>query len=267
MIVDHADRLHEGVDDGRAAEFKAALRQFLGHRARDRGFGGHLAHGAIMVDLRLAVDEIPQQLGKAGAFFHDFEPGARREHRALDLGAIAHDAGVAHQPFDLGRPVARDFFRHKAVEGAAEIFALAQDGDPRQAGLETVEHEFFVERAVVVFRHAPFLIVIGDVERIVLGPWATHQGRIVRVQRSFGGPCRACGNFGFARKRKARPVRLDEPDRHAAGSKRVAVRQRLGRPGRAGRGRRHNRSPPSPRCRPGRAPAMIAAPACGAAPS
>ncbi len=182
MIVDHADRLHEGVDDGRAAKFKAALRQLLGHRARGRGFGRHLAHGAVVVDLRLAVDEIPQQFGKAGAFFHDFEPGARREHRALDLGAIAHDAGVAHQPFDFGRPVARDFLRHKAVEGAAEIFALAQDGDPRQAGLKTVEHELFVERAVVVFRHAPFLIVIGDVERIVLGPRATHQGRIVRVR-------------------------------------------------------------------------------------
>src|SRR5580704_792265 len=52
MIVDHADRLHEGIDDGRAAKFEAAPRQFFGHGARDRGFGGYLAHGAIVVDLR-----------------------------------------------------------------------------------------------------------------------------------------------------------------------------------------------------------------------
>ena len=29
MVVDHADSLHEGVDDGRAAEFKAALFEVL----------------------------------------------------------------------------------------------------------------------------------------------------------------------------------------------------------------------------------------------
>ena len=110
-------------------------------------------------------------LEKPGPFLHHLEPGPRRQHRAFDLGAIAHDAGVLHQALDFRRPVAGDFFRHKAVEGAAEIFALAQNGDPRQAGLKAVEHELFVERAVVVFRHAPFLVVIGDVERD--RPWAT----------------------------------------------------------------------------------------------
>src|ERR1700689_1165565 len=45
MIVDHAGGLHESVDDGRAAEFEAALRQFLGHGARDGGFGRNLARG------------------------------------------------------------------------------------------------------------------------------------------------------------------------------------------------------------------------------
>src|SRR5580692_6974414 len=61
MIVDHADRLHEGVDDGRPAEFEAALRQFFGDRARDGGLRRHLASRFVMVDLWLAVDELPQQ--------------------------------------------------------------------------------------------------------------------------------------------------------------------------------------------------------------
>ena len=120
---------------------------------------------------------------KPGPFSMHVEIGARREHGAFDLGAIAHDAGVLHQPFDFRRPVARDFFRHETIEGAAEIFALAQDGDPRQAGLKTIEDEFFVERAVVEFRHAPFLVVIGDVERIVLGPRATRS-RSVRAEEA-----------------------------------------------------------------------------------
>ena len=64
--------------------------------------------------------------------------------------------------------VARDFLRLEIVEGAAEILALAQDRDPRQPGLESVEHEFLVECAIVEFRHAPFVVVIGDIERILL---------------------------------------------------------------------------------------------------
>src|SRR5580658_2972447 len=61
MIVDHADCLHEGVDDGRPAEFEAALCQFLGDRARGRRLRRHLARGVVVVELRLAVLEIPQQ--------------------------------------------------------------------------------------------------------------------------------------------------------------------------------------------------------------
>src|SRR3984885_1704501 len=34
MVVDHADRLHEGVDDGRAAELEAAPPPLLGDGAR-----------------------------------------------------------------------------------------------------------------------------------------------------------------------------------------------------------------------------------------
>ena len=119
-----------------------------------------------------AVDEVPQQLGEARPFLHHVEIGARGGDRALDLGAVAHDAGILHQRGGLALAVARDDGRLEVVEGAAEILALAQDGDPGEPGLEAVEHELLVERAVVVFRHAPFGVVIGDIERVVLRPGA-----------------------------------------------------------------------------------------------
>src|ERR1019366_1574216 len=134
-----------------------------------------LPHRFVVVDLRLAVDEIPRQLGEAGPFLHDIKPGARREYRAFDLGAVADDAGVLHQPLDFLWCVARDFFRNEAAEGAAEILALAQNGDPRQAGLEAVEHKLFVERAVVELGHAPFLVVIREVKRVVFRPRTTYE--------------------------------------------------------------------------------------------
>ena len=97
---------------------------------------------------------------------------ARQRDRRHDFGAVAHDAGVLHQRLDLRLVVAHDLFRIEAVEGGAEGVALAQDGDPGQAGLEAVEDQLFEQRAVVPFGHAPFLVVIGDIERILARPGA-----------------------------------------------------------------------------------------------
>ena len=62
VIVDHADRLHERVDDRRSDKLEAALRQLLRHSPRDRRFRRNLPDGLEAVDLRLAAEEIPQQI-------------------------------------------------------------------------------------------------------------------------------------------------------------------------------------------------------------
>src|SRR5690242_2661472 len=109
----------------------------------------------------------PEQVRKSRSALHDLKPGACRRNCTLNLGPVADDAGILHQRFDLSLRIARDFFRRKTIEGAAKILALAQNGDPRKAGLETVEHKFFIESAIVELGYAPFFVVIGDVERIL----------------------------------------------------------------------------------------------------
>src|SRR5262249_44219637 len=150
------------------------------------------------IGLRLAVDEVPQQPREAGALLHRVEIGARGEDRALDLHAVAHDAGILHQLLDLSRRVARDFRGLEGVEGAPEILALAQDGDPGQPGLEAVENELLVERAVVVFRHAPFLVVIGDVERILLRPGTAFEAVGVEEGRAHSAALASPGHANWA---------------------------------------------------------------------
>ena len=78
-------------------------------------------------------------------------------------GEEAGDVGFAPFGDDLGV---------EAFEGRAEAVAFAEDGDPGEAGLEAVEHEFFPERPAVAFRHAPFGVVIGLVERVPDAPVA-----------------------------------------------------------------------------------------------
>ena len=73
------------------------------------------------------------------------------------------------------------------MEGGAEGFALAEDGDPGESGLEALEHEEFPEGTGVGFGHAPFLVVVGEVERVAAGPgaagsvWCYAIGHMVRI--------------------------------------------------------------------------------------
>src|SRR6516164_9167923 len=153
-----------------------------------------------MMDLGLAVDEVPQQLGEPGAFLLNVEPRACREHCAVDLRLIAHDAGVLHQRGGLALAVARDLFWLEAVECATEVLALAQDRDPRQPGLEAVEDQLLIKGAVVVFGHTPFGVVIGNVERVLLGPRTARQ--VVEVNAWYA-HCAAFASPGNAKRAQA----------------------------------------------------------------
>src|SRR5581483_2463475 len=70
---------------------------------------------------------------------------------------------------------ARDRLRLEVREPAAEALALAQDRQPREAGLEALEAEPLVEAALVRHRPAPLLVVVGDVQRVGRRPAALRQ--------------------------------------------------------------------------------------------
>ena len=46
------------------------------------------------------------------------------------------------------------------MEGGAEGFALAEDGNPGESGLEAFEHEEFPQGAGVGLGEAPFVVVV-----------------------------------------------------------------------------------------------------------
>ena len=93
----------------------------------------------------------------------------------LNLGAVADDAGVVHHRRNLLGVEAGNLLGIEIGEGGAEGVALAQDRDPRKAGLEPVEDQFLEQCATIELRHAPFLVVVGDIERVCAWPGAAHQ--------------------------------------------------------------------------------------------
>lgn len=163
MVVHHPGRLHQGIADGGADELEATLQQVAAHRVGFGGAGRDVREAAPTILFRLAADEAPE-VGVEGRFFLEPEKNFRILNRGSDLQAVAHDSGVAEQPPHFARAVTSDLLGAKAIERLAIIFALLENGIPAQSGLGAFENEELEEDAVIVHRHAPFLIVIGDGE-------------------------------------------------------------------------------------------------------
>jgi len=163
VIVDHAGRLHQGVADGRADELESALNQIATHGV---GFGcarRNLRHFSPTILLRFATDKIPEVSIETAELFPDCEKRVRILDRRCNLQSVAHDSGVAEQPFYIARAVTRDLLRTKTVERFAIILAFLENRRPAQPGLCAFEDQKFKQLSIVVNRHAPFLIMIGDV--------------------------------------------------------------------------------------------------------
>ncbi len=74
---------------------------------------------------------------------------ARVVDGGFDLGAVANDAGVAHQARHVARAESGHDRRFEIAKGPAEVLPLAQDGQPAQAGHESFEAELLEESPVI----------------------------------------------------------------------------------------------------------------------
>ena len=62
---------------------------------------------------------------------------------------MAHDRRVGEQPLDVAVAESRHPLGVEAGEGAPEGLALAEDGQPREAGLEALQAELLEQPPVV----------------------------------------------------------------------------------------------------------------------
>lgn len=168
MVIDDADGLHPGVDNDGADEFEAALFESLRYFFRD----GRLRwNGAGVLD-RLSACHAPNPLREIFVCGLHGKIDASAVDRGFDFGAGADDARILKEARDIGFLEAGDFGWIEVLEGLAERIALAQNDDPGEAGLKAFEHEGFPKGAAVVFRNAPFFVMVGPVDGVAYGPGA-----------------------------------------------------------------------------------------------
>ena len=106
----------------------------------------------------------------------DCQEGACVADGGLEFAAMADQPGVLHEGVDFLRIEARDFLGVEPCKGFAVVLALTQDRQPREAGLRTFEDELFEVQSIIVHRHAPFFVMVGDVQRVIAAPKATRLG-------------------------------------------------------------------------------------------
>src|SRR5690606_11651330 len=172
VIHHHAGGLHQRVADGRPDEAEACLLQGLAHRLRLGSEYRHLADMRRMVDARLAADERPQPVGRRLLT----QPGTGIVTHRLQLATVADHARILQQPFDVGIVQHSQAPGVETVQNLTQIVTSAQHGKPGQPGLEGLQYQQFEQHVGIALRHAPLLIVVGDVEGIFGTPGtAWHQ--------------------------------------------------------------------------------------------
>src|SRR5262249_44363898 len=82
------------------------------------------------------------------------------------------DASVLHQAGDLSLVVRRDLLRIESIECYAIGVALTEDRFPAQARLSAFEDEELKQPPILMHRHAPLFVVVGD-HQIGRGPEAS----------------------------------------------------------------------------------------------
>jgi hypothetical protein len=127
-----------------------------------------------MIADRLPADELPNVLVEAPELLLHREKRFRVLDRRVNLQFVANNARVREELLDFARIVSRNFVRLEIIESAPVVLSLFQDGNPAQAGLGAFENQELEQQAVVVNRHAPFMVMIGDV-KISFGPGAAGQ--------------------------------------------------------------------------------------------
>ena len=123
------------------------------------------------------------------ALIVDDEPLAQRRLRHRRVLPLEKVARPLHEPVGrLLQEVEHVHMRELLVVEAGEfpdveadqclsiVLTLLQHGDPGKAGLGALEDEQLEEGAVLVERHAPLGVVIGEVESVAR-PWARGGGR------------------------------------------------------------------------------------------
>jgi len=190
VVVDQADRLHEGIADRRADEREAPPLEVSAHRIGFLGSGGNLLQFLPFVHNGLAVYELPDVPIKGAKFLLDSKERLGVLDGACNFKPVPDDAVVLEQ-LSLPPPVIAGHFSHiKAIEGCTIIFPLAKNCVPTQSRLCSLKDQELKKHTIVVLGNTPLKIVVTN-GNITPRPATTDE-----LSASYARHAGYCSDFG-----------------------------------------------------------------------
>src|SRR5882757_6572750 len=139
MFVHDPHRLHEGITDGRADETEAFFLQILTHGVAMHRRLRDIAQVERPPTQHLAVGKLPDVVDESARLLAYLEVCLRVADESIDFEPVPDDARIQQQAFALELAVPSHFCRVEMIECRAIALALAQNGEPAQARLRTLE--------------------------------------------------------------------------------------------------------------------------------
>ena len=101
MVVDHADPLHEGVDDGGTDKAEPPAFHVFRDAVAERGRGRHFTKVSEVVDLRVASYKSPEIGIETALILLKVENGAGIAAGAVDFQLVADDPCIFAKRFEV----------------------------------------------------------------------------------------------------------------------------------------------------------------------
>lgn len=161
--IDQPDRLHERITNRRPDKLEPPFAQIPAQSVRRRRPRLDRAD-PYRLPPRLPSDKPPKVRVKTAKF-----PLRRQERLGVDdrrshLEPIADNPRIRHQPCDHRRRVPRHLRRVKSIERPPIALPLLEDRLPTEPRLRPFEDQELEQHLILMLRHAPFLIVVNDVQ-------------------------------------------------------------------------------------------------------
>ena len=97
MIIDHADGLHEGVDDGGTDEGETAFLEVFADLFREGSLGGDFVVSFECIDDGFVIYPTPEVVVERASFFEKFECGEGVFSGSEDFEPISDDTWVKQE--------------------------------------------------------------------------------------------------------------------------------------------------------------------------
>lgn len=163
VVVDHSDRLHEGVADGRPNEAEPSTFEVHAHRVGFRRVRRDLFHMGPRVLPRRTIHKLPNVAVERS------ELGLHGEKRSgildgrFNLETVPNNSGIRKKTLAFSRVVTRNHTGVESRKGAPIAISLFENCDPAEASLCAFEGQHFKQLLVIVRGNTPLVIVIGHV--------------------------------------------------------------------------------------------------------